>query len=238
VYNLWKNNETFWDKSTYNCHLIQRENILGISRDRVKEALREFPQEVITAEEMVRHRIQTFLRVALATIFIWLGSLISIGATAIAKTVSKDQPTKSKTAPRHRHHYKSFKHSNDPNQSMTGTASWYGHGFHNRKTASGKRFDQNAMMAAHRTLPFGTMVKVTNLKNHKSCIVEIADRGPFVKNRIIDVSKGAAEELGFSGLAQVSLEVLAPANFAYSYGPSRRIFAIGDVLKTPVMAVK
>jgi rare lipoprotein A (peptidoglycan hydrolase) len=215
--------------------------IIAISREAVKrsgDALKEFPKEFISAEEILRHRIQTILRVVLATVFFWLTSLISIGATAFAQAVSKNEPTKTKQASRHRHHYKSFKRSKDPNTSMIGTASWYGHGFHNRKTASGKRFDQNAMMAAHRTLPFGTLLKVTNITNNKSCIVEITDRGPFVKNRIIDVSRGAAKELGFAdkGTAQVILQVITPANLAFS-GVSKYI-PVADVLKTPAIALR
>ena len=133
--------------------MIQAQNILALSKDAVRrsgEAIKEFPKEVITAEEIVRHRIQTFLRIGIATTFIWLSGLISIGATAIAQAATKTPTAKSKTALRHRHHYKSFKRSSTPNMSMVGTASWYGHGFHNRKTASGKRFDQNALMAADR----------------------------------------------------------------------------------------
>ena len=175
--------------------MIQPHNLITISKEAVKrsgDALKEFPREVISAEEILRHRVQTILRLALATIFFWLTSLISIGATAFAQVAAKNQPAKTKATARHRHHYKSLKRSADPNMSMIGTASWYGHGFHNRKTASGKRFDQDALMAAHRTLPFGTILKVTNIANNKSCIVEITDRGPFVKNRIIDVSRGAA----------------------------------------------
>ena len=200
--------------------------------------LKEFPKEVITAEEIVRHRIQSFLRIALATVFFWLGSLISLGATAIAQVVTKDQPTKTKSASRHRHHYRAFKHSTDPNLSMTGTASWYGHGFHNRKTASGKRFDQDALMAAHRTLPFGTLLKVTNTANNRSCIVEIADRGPYVKNRIIDLSRGAARELGFAdqGTAHVILQVITPANLAYS--GVHKYMPLSDVLKTSAIALR
>jgi rare lipoprotein A len=214
---------------------------LSISKEIVKRssyALKEFPKGVITAEEIVRHRVQSFLRIALATIFFWLGSLISLGATAFAQSVTKDQPTKTKSTTRHRNHYKSFKHSTDPNTSMIGTASWYGHGFHNRKTASGIRFDQNALMAAHRTLPFGTMLKVTNTGNNRSCIVEITDRGPFVKNRIIDVSRGAAQELGFTnqGTAKVILQILKPTDIAYS-GIHKHVPA-SDVLKTVAMAVR
>ena len=93
---------------------------------------------------------------------------------------------------------------------MRGVASWYGNEFHNRQTASGVRFDTHAMMAAHRSLPFGTKVRVTNLVNEKSCIVEITDRGPFAKGRIIDLSYAAAEEIGMTetGVANVEIEVL------------------------------
>lgn len=88
-----------------------------------------------------------------------------------------------------------------------GGASWYGPGFHGRKTASGARFNQNAMTAAHKTLPLGTVVKVTNQKTGKSIRVTINDRGPFVKGRIIDLSKAAAESLGTrrSGVARVCI---------------------------------
>ncbi len=225
----------------YTLLAIQRDTKLRISKEIVKRsslALKEFPKEVITAEEIVRRRIQSFIRIALATSFFWLGSLISLGATAFAQAVTKDQPTKAKSSLRHRNHYKSFKHSTDPNTSMIGTASWYGHGFHNRKTASGKLFDQNALMAAHRTLPFGTLLKVTNTVNNKSCIVEVTDRGPFVKNRIIDVSRGAAQELGFAdqGTTKVILQIITPTNIEYS--TLQRKVPVSDVLKTPAMAVR
>ena len=77
-----------------------------------------------------------------------------------------------------------------------GGASWYGPGFHGKKTASGKKFNENAMTAAHKTLPFGTVVKVTDQRTGKSVKVTITDRGPFHKGRIIDLSKAAAAKLG------------------------------------------
>ncbi len=77
-----------------------------------------------------------------------------------------------------------------------GGASWYGPGFHGKKTASGQKFNQNAMTAAHRSLPFGTVVKVTNQKTGKVVKVTITDRGPFHKGRIIDLSAAAAAQLG------------------------------------------
>lgn len=93
--------------------------------------------------------------------------------------------------------------------SETGVASWYGKKFHGRKTASGESYNQNAMTAAHKTLPFGTRVRVTNLENKKSVSVVINDRGPFVKGRIIDVSRAAAKKLGMvnSGIARVCIKV-------------------------------
>jgi len=77
-----------------------------------------------------------------------------------------------------------------------GGASWYGPGFHGKKTASGERFNENAMTAAHKTLPLGTVVKVTNQRTGKSIKVTINDRGPYAKGRIIDLSKAAAAQLG------------------------------------------
>jgi rare lipoprotein A len=94
----------------------------------------------------------------------------------------------------------------------TGMASFYGPGFHGRRKANGERFDQNAMTAAHRTYPFGTRVRVTNLGNGRSVDVRVTDRGPFIRGRIIDVSLGAARHLGFvgQGVARVSVARLSP----------------------------
>jgi rare lipoprotein A len=91
-----------------------------------------------------------------------------------------------------------------------GVASWYGGKFHGRTTASGEPYDMHAMTAAHPNLPFGTKVRVTNLENGRSVVLRINDRGPFAKRRIIDVSRHAAEHLGFlgSGLARVRIEVI------------------------------
>ena len=91
-----------------------------------------------------------------------------------------------------------------------GVASWYGARFHGRTTASGEPYDMHALTAAHPSLPFGTRVRVTNLANGRSVVVRINDRGPFVKRRIIDLSRHAAEHLGFrdAGLAKVRVEVI------------------------------
>lgn len=92
----------------------------------------------------------------------------------------------------------------------TGTASFYGRRFHGRRTANGERFDMNALTAAHRTLPFGSMVRVTNPSNGRSVTVRINDRGPFSRGRVIDVSRAAAKKLGLirRGHAPVQLELL------------------------------
>lgn len=86
-----------------------------------------------------------------------------------------------------------------------GKASWYGPGFQGKPTASGERFDMNAMTAAHRTLPFGTRVRVRNVQNGREVVVRINDRGPHVRDRIIDLSKAAAAELGFVQAGQASV---------------------------------
>lgn len=90
----------------------------------------------------------------------------------------------------------------------TGEASWYGKPFHGRTTASGERYDMNRLTAAHKSLPFGTVVDVTHLGNGRSVTVRINDRGPFVKQRIIDLSRAAARKLNMveSGVARVRVE--------------------------------
>lgn len=91
-----------------------------------------------------------------------------------------------------------------------GAASWYGPGFQGRRTASGEIYDMHALTAAHRTLPFGTMVRVHSLVNGREVDVRITDRGPFSRNRIIDVSRAAAEELGMLGLGFKQVVLLVP----------------------------
>lgn len=93
---------------------------------------------------------------------------------------------------------------------IVGSASWYGGKFHGRKTANGERFDMNALTAAHKSLPFGTKVRVTNESNGKSVVVRINDRGPFVGKRVLDLSRGAANAVGMtkSGVAKVKIEIL------------------------------
>lgn len=98
------------------------------------------------------------------------------------------------------------------NAELASTASWYGvpDGFHGRRTANGEIFDAYGLTAAHRSLPFGTRVRVTNLNNNRSVVVRITDRGPFVGGRVIDLSQGAASQIGMlsTGTAPVRLQVL------------------------------
>ena len=98
--------------------------------------------------------------------------------------------------------------------SQTGTASWYGRQFHGRKTASGETFDMNAMTAAHRSLPLNCYIRVTNRNNGKSVVVKVNDRGPFHGNRVVDLSYGAAKQLGITsaGTVKVSIERVAGPN--------------------------
>lgn len=98
----------------------------------------------------------------------------------------------------------------DYHYSEVGIASWYGSDFHNRKTANGEKYDMNTLTAAHRTLPLPSVVKVTNLENGRSLILRVNDRGPYAKNRIIDISKRGAALLGYQtqGTAKVRVEVM------------------------------
>ncbi len=101
----------------------------------------------------------------------------------------------------------------DHDYDQIGIASWYGSKFHGRRTANGEVFDMNLMTAAHTTLPMPSMVKVTNLQNGRSVVVRVNDRGPFVDDRIIDMSRQAARELGFEkqGTTKVRVQYQGPA---------------------------
>jgi rare lipoprotein A len=108
----------------------------------------------------------------------------------------------------------------------TGMASWYGKELHGKKTASGEVFDMYGISAAHRTLPLGTAVHVTNLNNFKSITVRINDRGPFLKSRVIDLSYGAAKKLGFlsQGTARVRIEALEAGRNQAEYTVQAAVF--------------
>jgi len=112
-------------------------------------------------------------------------------------------------------------------QGEEGIASWYGHPYHGRRAASGEIYNMYAMTAAHRTLPFGTEVRVHDLENGRDVDVRINDRGPFVEGRIIDLSYAAAQAMGMPGIARVRLEIMGlgltsgPAVFAVQVGSFR-----------------
>ncbi|HKH45744.1 MAG TPA: septal ring lytic transglycosylase RlpA family protein [Thermoanaerobaculia bacterium] len=120
-----------------------------------------------------------------------------------------------------------------------GTASWYGLKFHGRRTASGQRFDMNELTAAHPSLPFGTLLEVRNVRNGKSVVVRVNDRGPYSKSRILDLSFGAAREIGLvlSGTAPVELFLVknggAPPRYTVqvaAFGEEERALALKSEL--------
>ena len=138
-------------------------------------------------------RAQRFAALLLLSLFA-LGSLVP--GDAIARAV-KDRTAKAKRE--------------------SGWCSYYGRGFYHRRTASGERFDPDLLTAAHRTLPFGTRVRVTNLANGRRIVVRINDRGPFKRGRVLDVTPAGARKLGFatSGLTRVRLDVLGKLPAGY-----------------------
>ena len=114
---------------------------------------------------------------------------------------------------------------------QTGTASWYGRDFHGKLTANGESYDMHALSAAHKTLPLPTLVRVTNLENGRSVVVRVNDRGPFVKNRLIDLSYAAAKALGYDqkGTTRVRVQALNSAG-SYAASPAGR----GPVAQPPL----
>jgi rare lipoprotein A len=109
-----------------------------------------------------------------------------------------------------------------PGYTQKGIASWYGPGFHGKKTSSGEVYDMRQLTAAHSTLPLHTLVKVTNLENHREVVVRINDRGPFVGDRVLDLSLGAATKIGMvkDGIVPVKLAVLGPGNSRLAAKPT------------------
>lgn len=129
-------------------------------------------------------------------------SIVDAKITDPSWFVSKEDKKK-----HHRHEKISHhpKHQKKIYSRNVGKASWYGPGFHGRRTASGERFNQFALTAAHKTLPLGTRVRVTNLATDESVVVRINDRGPYAKGRIIDLSRGAATAIGIKGVGNVMI---------------------------------
>lgn len=135
--------------------------------------------------------------------FIWVNNIRdAFGVSRIVRDFQLLTNSIKKTPPTFVEKYGDF--------TQTGFASWYGGTFHGKVTADGGTYNKDAFTAAHKSLPFGTVVQVTNLYNGKKCIVKITDRGPFVRGRVIDLSKVAAGEIGMlsSGVSRVKVEVL------------------------------
>jgi rare lipoprotein A len=130
-------------------------------------------------------------------------------ATKTLPKASRISPPKGKATPR----------SIEQKPYQVGIASWYGKQFHGKTTASGEDFDMFELTAAHRQLPLGTYVKVTNLKNGRSVTVRVNDRGPYVEGRIMDLSYSAARMIGFrNGVERVRLDVVKPQTVAEARG--------------------
>ena len=127
-----------------------------------------------------------------------LGYWALIGSTVFALAGAAE-------AKSHKHHSKHGAQGHSGMASMYGTK---GDGYAGRRTASGERVSSGALTAAHKSLPFGTMVRVTNTRNNRSVVVRINDRGPFVRGRVIDLTPAGARAIGMSGLAPVSLAVV------------------------------
>jgi len=121
-------------------------------------------------------------------------------------------------------------------QTQIGIASWYGGRFNGRKTASGERFDVNALTCAHRTLPLGSWLRVTNLSNLKSIFLRVNDRGPVPRSRILDLSRGAARVLGITGLGKVEIEPIqsGDTNMADDIPPA----VLSEMARVPLPPVR
>jgi rare lipoprotein A len=127
-------------------------------------------------------------------------------AKTVVETVVATEETKAETT-------KAEEDANEvKNDGIIGLASFYAAKFHGRRTASGEKFSSKLLTAAHLTLPFGTLLKVTNPGNSKSVVVRVNDRGPYIRGRLIDLSRAAADLIGItrSGVARVELEILKP----------------------------
>lgn len=142
-------------------------------------------------------RVSTYAGFALAGLL----AVCSANVAKSAKAPTAPPPPSGETAKKHWY--------------QIGRASWYGGGFQGRETASGENYNMTDLTCAHRSLPLGTLIRVTNLVNHKSVVVRVNDRGPYIASRVVDLSYAAAHFLGFNGVAQVRLDVLNhPAELA------------------------
>ena len=139
--------------------------------------------------------------------------------TSPKNKASKSAKNTSKSSPNDYRRYSSNSNSKIKNDIITGISSWYGPNFHGKLTANGEVFDQYGVTAAHKTLPLGTVVRVTNLENDKSVILRINDRGPYVDDRVLDCSYGAAKKLDFmeEGTANVKIRIIELGDGVYMH---------------------
>jgi rare lipoprotein A len=141
------------------------------------------------------------------------GAVLSALCISPAAIFAQPDANPAPTASHHRHWH------------QTGRASWYGRAFQGQATASGEPFNMNSMTCAHRSLPLGASVLVTNLRNHRSVLVRVNDRGPVPESRVVDLSYAAAKILGFRGLAPVRLDLvdtsLSPQQIAEMSWPAQ-----------------
>lgn len=147
-----------------------------------------------------------------------------VGSEAIALGRAEPAPYVSGTLRRYQVRGRWYEPREQTDYDEVGMASWYGPGFDGRATATGERFDQDALTAAHKTLPLPALVEVTNLANGRQVILRVNDRGPFADGRIIDLSRGAADELGLrnAGVGEVRVRYVGRAPALGSSGPPRR----------------
>lgn len=136
-------------------------------------------------------------------------------ATALGAAPGNSTPDSQKEAPGRTQEHKPSRRA----KAQVGRASWYGRIFQSKKTASGEPYDMFDLTAAHRSLPIGSWVKVTDLKTYRSVVVRINDRGPVMPSRIIDLSYEAAKILGMHGTDRVRLDVLQTPELADNLGP-------------------
>lgn len=147
-------------------------------------------------------------------------TLILAGCSSAPRYGSQTTPGK-KTPPERRTPTRQIPVDKSPQlsyqRSWIGLSSWYGEDFHGKKTANGEIFDMHSLTAAHKTLPLGTQIRVTNLENNRSVVVRVNDRGPYVEGRILDLSYGAAKALGFEnmGTAKVHIQVISFGDNSY-----------------------
>ncbi len=139
----------------------------------------------------------------------YTGLVIVAGFAISGATVARPASVAAHTTEQPKHHWY-----------QVGRASWYGGSFQGRATASGENYNMTDLTCAHRSLPIGTLVRVTNLMNHKSVVVRVNDRGPMLASRVIDLSYAAAHFLGFSGTTQVRLDILHGTTLAEVQYPS------------------